>query len=463
MDSNATRTLYRRPKADSCKQRSIAAVVALGFCTGSTSHAQPCGWESLPGGGVPSTLGARVRALSIFEYQQRPALYAGGTFRELFGSPGNRIARWDGKTWARLGEGLNGSVYALAIFDDGTGPALYAGGTFSRAGDIPDANGVARWDGREWSALGSGLHNDDPTHVHNAAALVVFDDGSGPDLYVGGHFTEAGGVPAVNVARWDGHEWSAVGEGLEGTPGIRALAVYDDGTGPALYAGGFTTRGLARWDGESWETVDSDVGAVNALAVFDDGTGPGLYAGGQFSTAGGAPANRIARWDGESWSPLGSGTSYEVRSLHVFDDGRGPALYVGGAFAYAGGVPVYGIARWDGREWSDPGGGLFADRTYSVDSMTTFDDGSGPALYAGGRFSYAGGPGGVPVDNIARWRCESACYADCDESGELDFFDFLCFQNEFAAQTPYADCDASGGHDFFDFLCFQNEFAAGCQ
>jgi DNA-binding beta-propeller fold protein YncE len=54
------------------------------------------------------------------------------------------------------------------------------------------------------------------------------------------------------------------------------------------------------------------------------------------------------------------------------------------------------------------------------------------------------------------------CYADCDESGELDFFDFLCFQNEFAAQTPYADCDGSGQHDFFDFLCFQNEFAAGC-
>ena len=55
-----------------------------------------------------------------------------------------------------------------------------------------------------------------------------------------------------------------------------------------------------------------------------------------------------------------------------------------------------------------------------------------------------------------------ACYADCDGSGGLDFFDFLCFQNEFAAATAYADCDNSGGHDFFDFLCFQNEFAAGC-
>ena len=28
------------------------------------------------------------------------------------------------------------------------------------------------------------------------------------------------------------------------------------------------------------------------------------------------------------------------------------------------------------------------------------------------------------------------CYADCDESGELDFFDFLCFQNAFAAGCP---------------------------
>lgn len=54
------------------------------------------------------------------------------------------------------------------------------------------------------------------------------------------------------------------------------------------------------------------------------------------------------------------------------------------------------------------------------------------------------------------------CYADCDGSGDLDFFDFLCYQNEFAAQTAYADCDGSGQLDFFDFLCYQNEFAAGC-
>ncbi|MFG0285741.1 MAG: GC-type dockerin domain-anchored protein [Phycisphaerales bacterium JB039] len=56
----------------------------------------------------------------------------------------------------------------------------------------------------------------------------------------------------------------------------------------------------------------------------------------------------------------------------------------------------------------------------------------------------------------------SLCYADCDWDGELTFFDFLCFQNLFAAGDPGADCDGDGSLTFFDFLCFQNEFAAGC-
>ena len=55
------------------------------------------------------------------------------------------------------------------------------------------------------------------------------------------------------------------------------------------------------------------------------------------------------------------------------------------------------------------------------------------------------------------------CYPDCDRSGELDFFDFLCFQNAFAARDPYADCDRSGTFDFFDFLCFQEAFGVGCE
>src|SRR5690606_31653058 len=66
------------------------------------------------------------------------------------------------------------------------------------------------------------------------------------------------------------------------------------------------------------------------------------------------------------------------------------------------------------------------------------------------------------VDAIPGGGGGGGCYADCDGSGELDFFDFLCFQNAFAAGDCYADCDESGNLDVFDFVCFQNEFAAGC-
>jgi len=54
------------------------------------------------------------------------------------------------------------------------------------------------------------------------------------------------------------------------------------------------------------------------------------------------------------------------------------------------------------------------------------------------------------------------CAADCDGTGVLDFFDFLCFQNLFAAGDPAADCDGDGELTFFDFLCYQELFAAGC-
>jgi hypothetical protein len=56
--------------------------------------------------------------------------------------------------------------------------------------------------------------------------------------------------------------------------------------------------------------------------------------------------NRIGRWDGAQWSALNNGMDFEVDSLTVFDDGTGPGLYAGGGFHMAGGVPASGIAAW---------------------------------------------------------------------------------------------------------------------
>ena len=56
----------------------------------------------------------------------------------------------------------------------------------------------------------------------------------------------------------------------------------------------------------------------------------------------------------------------------------------------------------------------------------------------------------------------AGCRADLDGDGELTFFDFLAFQDLFAAGDLRADFTRDGVLDFFDFLEFQDEFAAGC-
>ncbi|MFG0283256.1 MAG: choice-of-anchor tandem repeat NxxGxxAF-containing protein [Phycisphaerales bacterium JB039] len=54
------------------------------------------------------------------------------------------------------------------------------------------------------------------------------------------------------------------------------------------------------------------------------------------------------------------------------------------------------------------------------------------------------------------------CLADTDGDGELTFFDYLEFLNQFSALDPRADLDVDRQFTFFDFLAYQNLFAAGC-
>src|SRR5690348_754374 len=64
-------------------------------------------------------------------------------------------------------------------------------------------------------------------------ASLVFDDGSGPAYYVTPF--SANGV-TFGIGRWDGTSWSAVGDATD--QGATCFAIYDDGTGAALYVGG---------------------------------------------------------------------------------------------------------------------------------------------------------------------------------------------------------------------------------
>jgi hypothetical protein len=404
------------------------------------------GWEATTVGGGPFDPGIHhIEPLPEPIGALAAGLYVCGDLTMIDGVPVNGIARWDGEQWHDVGGGVGSDgfvvVFAAAVFDeDGEGalpPSLFVGGQFRTAGGVP-VEGLAKWDGTQWSNVGGGLSKSDPTLRVNVNAMTVYDDGRGPALYVGGSFRFAGGKDVYNIARWDGVEWEPVGSGLATT--------------------------------------------VNALCVFDeDGPGPRrpvLFAGGQFNSAAGAEPGsmaRIGRWDGAEWTPVGGflPSAGAVKAMMVWDpDGAGPereSLYAGGFFSrLPDGTLCNKIARWDGERWHALGAGVtgFGAGT-QVNTLAAFDeDGPGPnpgGLYVGGAFYYAGG---VYSKHIARWGCplppSPTCYADCDADGELAFFDFLCFQNLFAAADPGADCDSDGEFTFFDFLCFQNAFAAGC-
>ncbi|NTV45122.1 MAG: T9SS type A sorting domain-containing protein [Chlorobiales bacterium] len=326
-------------------------------------------WES--GFGLPGVDGS-VYAVAV----SGTTVYISGLFTVVNGITVNNIAKWDGNQWSALGSGVSGYVNALAVDMEGN---LYAGGSFTTASGVT-VNNIAKWDGNQWRALGSGTNGP-------VSALAV--DLSG-NLYVGGNFLAVNGISMKNIAKWDGSGWSALGSGVDGH--VDAVAV--DGSGN-VYAGGsfatasgVTVNNIAKWDGNEWSAMG---GGTNAgiLALATDGSG-NVYAGGSFTTAGITAANRIAKWNGVGWSSLAGGMAASVSAVTI--DGTG-ILYAGGNFTEADGTTVNGITKWDGTHWRQLSTGM----SYAVSSLAADANG---VLYAGGYFATAGS---VSASGIAKW------------------------------------------------------------
>lgn len=342
---------------------SCVVFAGLGFAQG------PCGPSVL--GTAVGIYGPGVHAATVFDDGNGTALYAGGDFADINGVAASNVARWDGVNWSPLGSGVDGTVRAMEVFDDGTGPALFVGGSITVAGGVP-ASGIAKWDGTSWSALGAGISG------YSVLALTVFDDGVGEALFVGGTFSGAGGTAASGVARWSGGTgWSPVGAGFSGS--VQALTVFDDGTGPALYAGG---AGVARWDGANWSGLGNvPLSYVRALTCHVDSAGPALYAGGSPQTT---YSLGVVKWQGGAWSslpvlPIGF---EQVSALAVFDDGsgNGPQVYAGGQTTGWNGPGTPRAAAWNGAQWVSSS---LAYLGAGVTCWSVFDDGTGPKLCAG--------------------------------------------------------------------------------
>lgn len=261
------------------------------------------------------------------------SVHCAGKFTAAGSNSCNRIARWDGSDWQPLGSGMDNEIFYLCTYNG----ELYAGGVFLNAGGTA-ASLIAKWDGTTWDSVGTGIANT------GSPAILSMAEYNG-ELYVAGGFTDAGGVSVNNIAKWNGTTWSDVGGGLTGSgPFVTDLYVYNGAlyaTGNFTDAGGTLCSGIAKWDGITWSSPGAGFGNGYGTVLFS--YGGELYVGGTFLSVDGVSANRIARYNGTTWNDLDQGCNDEVDALEVFDGD----LIVGGIFGQAGGITANNIAKWN--------------------------------------------------------------------------------------------------------------------
>jgi hypothetical protein len=267
-------------------------------------------------------------------------------------------------------------------------------------------------------------------HGVNRVSAGPFDRGAsvsviGPSggVYVAGRITVDQGT-ATRVARWDGGNWTILGDRLEsGLQSTDADAIAVDSAGNVYVSGTFTravngnggfvtVNRVARWNvqTERWEAMGGGVAVSLArrLAVF----GGEVYVGGigMAYNPGGIPiqVSGIGRWNpnSNSWSPVGQGLSGgNVAVMSTISSGSG--VYVAGSFTTAtnpGGaqVTVNHIAFWDGNQWHALGQGFF----YPISTVFvwTLALNSANEVFAAGMFEEARNLNGTAVNGpIVRW------------------------------------------------------------
>lgn len=367
--------------------------------------------------------------------------YVGGQFRNAGNIPeADYVATWDGTSWGALSSNGNsdgavvGNVYALA-FSSGK---LYVGGyfynTYDGAVSVGNAGFLAVWDGSHWSGLGSNGAGG-PALNQTVYAIAI----SGTDVYLGGSFTDVNNNGSVltaadYIAKWDGTNWSALGSNGAGGGSLNSYVKALAASGSTVYVGGAffdvnhngsvltAADYIAKWDGTNWSSLSSNGaggGSVGYLVTTLALSGSMLYVGGTFTNVNDngvvlTAADYIARWDGTNWSALGSNgagngaLSGAVSKVWV----NGTDLYVGGSFTNVNNngtaLPTADyVTKWDGASWSalgsnGSGNGSFTGKGGgSVNAFALL----GSTLLTGGYFFDPNDAGSVlpGADHIAAW------------------------------------------------------------
>jgi hypothetical protein len=412
-----------------------------------------------------------------------------------------RIYRFRGDTlaWDAPGGGLSGdgsAVYDLSNYSAGGIERLLALGRFSQAGGGgPTLENIASWNGQTWSSV------NPPETGRLFAAGVLFDG----KIYVssGRNVWRATPQEPGTSWAWEGLPalpMSSLAERLEvvdvvldgGAPAARVVAIGNINDSMTLPAWGATI-----WDGSQWRVFNETCtnfqpsgciatpiarqGPRHGVAGVERFNGAIWFSGGYFTKLT-LPCQRgpVSRLDDagqgcQRWSdPLAKideqrGTGCD---MFVFPENGVNRLWVGGIRFTSTDPIAYGLGSFDGTAWSVAGAG-FVELIGGPREMVSYRFPGDPAdslvvIGQGFRFTGKGAGRGWCVGSdlgIVAWRPRTGpvCIADLDDSGNVDFNDYLAFLDLFVASDCRADWNGDGTIDFNDSLAFLNDYnSPGC-
>ena len=365
----------------------------------------------------------QVLSLNYSTSGSQPGLYAGGYFTTAGGNSANHTAWWDGTNWYPTpnlpnNNGVVGTVYSIKY--DPTNTIVVNGGSFTVALEAASSvyiKNVAYYNinNYSWNPMKEIVEPYGVKNVTSPSGIIYAVIEYLGNIYVGGDFTNAGGIYANNIARYDSaaNTWYPFVDANTKINGVNGIvrALYGGSTSgdTGLYVGGeFTTAGgltvnyVARWDGSSWAPLtDSSTGGIGTdgyvYALISDNSD--LYVGGGFTNAGSQGANYIAKWNGNNWNPLtdslgSQGTNGPVYTITWGSSLSYPIVF-GGTFTQAGSQTATNIAAWNNTDFTALSNGSGEGTNNTVYALavggTNIPPTTQTVVYVGGAFSVVAG------------------------------------------------------------------------
>ena len=240
-----------------------------------------------------------------------------------------RVYTWNGTTWTRTGQEINGDVagdeigHSVAISADGNRIAIGARFKDSNGNDAGGHVRVYTLNGNTWTRTGSDM-NGEATGDHSGTSVAMSADGN--RIAIGAPLNDGNGADSghVRVYTWNGTTWTKAGSDIDGeaTNDNSGYSVAMSADGNRIAIGAILNNGRANdaghvrvytWNGTAWTKSGSD---IDGEAEFDylgysvamSADGNRIAIGAPLTDDGGDMAGsvRVHTWNGTAWAQTGA-------------------------------------------------------------------------------------------------------------------------------------------------------------